>query len=151
MLALPAFGMCDALLTYRPIGAEVDPEEVDRHAVTRGTPVYAAATEAGPVSWSRKGGPALDDASLREAVPEGAIMVLVPGVAFDESRWRLGRGGGFYDRSLAALRARGPVCAVGLAYEVQIVAELPHEVWDQPMDLVATERRLIEAHSGGVA
>jgi len=112
--------------------------------------VYAAATEAGPVSWSREGGPALDDASLREAVPEGAIMVLVPGVAFDESCGRLGRGGGFYDRSLAALRATGPVCAVGLAYDAQIVAELPRDVWDQQMDLVATDRRLLQADSGDV-
>ncbi len=151
VLALPEFGTSRALLTYRPIGAEVDPEGVGRHAATRGMPVYAAATEAGPVSWSQEGGAALDDASLREAVSDGAIMVLVPGVAFEESLWRLGRGGGFYDRSLAALRATGPVCAVGLAYEAQIAVELPHDGWDQPMDLVATERRLLRAERGGVA
>ena len=145
--ALPAFSMSRAVLTYRAIGAEVDPDGVARLASARGMPVYEAASAAGPISWSRAGEPLLDEAAIRRQVPEGAVLVLVPGVAFDEAGWRLGRGGGFYDRALAALRSTGSVCAVGLAYEMQIVAEVPHEAWDQGMDVVVTERRLLR---GGI-
>jgi 5-formyltetrahydrofolate cyclo-ligase len=80
---------------------------------------------------------------VRAATPPGPLVVLVPGVAFDEAGGRLGRGGGFYDRSLAALRATGAVYAVGLAYEAQMAARVPRDAWDEPVDVVATERRLL--------
>ena len=59
-------------------------------------------------------------------------------VACDGSGRRLGRGGGYYDRALAAAGARG-VLRVGLAYEDQIVEAVPVEPHDQTLDVVVTE------------
>lgn len=70
------------------------------------------------------------------------VFAIVPGVGFDLSGVRLGRGGGFYDRALAALRRAGSVRAVGVAFECQIVSKLPHDPWDQGVDVVVSERRV---------
>ena len=54
-------------------------------------------------------------------------------------RQRLGYGGGFYDRTLAALRAQRPTLAVGFAWAAQEADALPLEPTDQPLDAVVTE------------
>jgi 5-formyltetrahydrofolate cyclo-ligase len=72
-------------------------------------------------------------------VPE---ILIVPMLAFDASGFRLGYGGGFYDRTLAALRAAGPVAAIGLAFTAQEVDALPVEATDQPLDAIVTEHGL---------
>ncbi len=71
-----------------------------------------------------------------EAVPE---ILIVPLVAFDARGYRLGYGGGFYDRTLEGLRASGPVLAVGFAYAAQEAEALPVEPTDQRLDAVVTE------------
>lgn len=71
-------------------------------------------------------------------------LLLVPLLATTRDGVRLGQGGGYYDRTLAALRAKGPVMAVGLAWEVQIAEFLPLEAWDQRLDMVATPARLVD-------
>jgi 5-formyltetrahydrofolate cyclo-ligase len=68
--------------------------------------------------------------------------LIVPLVAFDAACHRLGYGGGFYDRTLATLRAEKPVRAVGLAYAAQRVGSLPLEASDVQLDGVATETGL---------
>jgi 5-formyltetrahydrofolate cyclo-ligase len=65
-------------------------------------------------------------------------ILLVPLLAFDRRGWRLGYGGGFYDRTLAALRARRPIAAVGLAYDEQQVDAVPYLDYDQRLDWVLT-------------
>lgn len=65
-------------------------------------------------------------------------IVLVPLLAVDRGGWRLGYGGGFYDRTLQGLRARKPVLAIGLAYEEQVVDAVPHLDYDEPLDWVLT-------------
>jgi 5-formyltetrahydrofolate cyclo-ligase len=65
-------------------------------------------------------------------------MLLVPLLAFDRRGWRLGYGGGFYDRTLGTLRARKPVVAVGLGYDQQQVDAVPHLPYDQRLDWVLT-------------
>lgn len=66
-------------------------------------------------------------------------VLIVPLLAFDWRGYRLGYGGGFYDRTLEGLRARGPVIAVGFAFAAQEVEEVPIEPTDQPLDLIVTE------------
>ena len=66
-------------------------------------------------------------------------VLLVPLLAFDRAGYRLGYGGGFYDRTLARLRAAGPALAVGLAHAGQEVAEVPRDAHDQRLDWIATE------------
>ncbi|HSR80899.1 MAG TPA: 5-formyltetrahydrofolate cyclo-ligase [Hyphomicrobiaceae bacterium] len=63
-------------------------------------------------------------------------VVLAPLMAFDASGWRLGYGGGYYDRTLRALRALGPIVAVGLAYDEQQVDAVPHLDYDERLDWV---------------
>ena len=70
-------------------------------------------------------------------------VLLVPVVAFDGRGHRLGRGGGYYDSTLAALRAERTVLAIGLAFDIQEVLEVPAEPNDQPLDMVITERRTL--------
>lgn len=70
--------------------------------------------------------------------PPGEVdLFVVPGVGFDQSGRRLGYGRGYYDRLFEA--ARPEAWRVGLAYQSQIVPELPSESHDVPMHLVVTE------------
>ncbi len=77
--------------------------------------------------------------------PLSPRVVLVPLLAFDRSGYRLGYGGGFYDRTLAALRSYGGVTAVGVAYADQEVDSVPHAAHDQRLDWIVTEQALLKA------
>ncbi len=72
-------------------------------------------------------------------------LVLVPGLGFDLSGGRLGRGRGFYDRLLA--RVVGTAC--GVAFEEQLCAELPCEAHDVGLDCLVTPERLLSFSSSG--
>lgn len=80
-----------------------------------------------------------------EVPPDSAPVVipqvlLIPLLAFDPQGWRLGYGGGFYDRTLAVLRPAGPVLAIGVAYAGQQVDHVPHDpATDARLDAVVTE------------
>jgi len=85
---------------------------------------------------------AIREPSSDAAVVEPGIL-LVPLLAFDESGNRLGYGAGHYDRTLAALRARGRVLAVGLAFEAQRAPRVPVGPRDQPLDCIVTEEGVV--------
>ena len=70
-------------------------------------------------------------------------VLLVPLLAFDRKGYRLGYGGGFYDRTLELLRAKKPVTAIGVAYAVQEVDSVLHDHHDQLLNFVMTEKELI--------
>lgn len=61
-------------------------------------------------------------------------VVIVPGVGFTRAGDRLGRGGGHYDRLLS----RSPATSIGVAFDIQLVLELPTEPHDRGVDLVVT-------------
>jgi 5-formyltetrahydrofolate cyclo-ligase len=76
----------------------------------------------------------------------GAIdpdVLLVPLLAFDARHYRLGYGAGFYDRTLAGLRARKKILAIGVAYSAQRVGDVPVDGWDEALDLVLTEHGIV--------
>lgn len=79
-----------------------------------------------------------------DEIDERLDVALIVGLAFDRRGYRLGHGGGFFDRFLAA----HPVPAVGLAYELQIVDRLPVEPHDRPMDRIVTERGVLIPRDG---
>ncbi len=76
-----------------------------------------------------------------EVLPD---VLLVPMLAYDARGFRLGYGGGFYDRTLAKLRGLKKVTAIGVAYSGQEVEEVPRDEHDQPLDWIMTERETIK-------
>ncbi|WP_300032193.1 5-formyltetrahydrofolate cyclo-ligase [uncultured Roseobacter sp.] len=136
---------------YMPIRTEIDPlpamEEASAHGVV-GVPVISAAGL--PLKFARwEPGAELEPRAFGARVPVRPVffepeIVIVPLVAFDASGGRLGYGGGFYDRTLELLRSRRATLAVGFAYEAQQADTLPLEPTDQPLDLIVTEKRVID-------
>ncbi|RMH46197.1 MAG: 5-formyltetrahydrofolate cyclo-ligase [Alphaproteobacteria bacterium] len=132
---------------YLPIGSEVDVTGAMAE-LSRSGPVAVPVVEAkaAPLRFREwRPGVATRPGAFGVPVPEqGAWLeprvVIVPLLAFDPRGFRLGYGGGFYDRTLEALRRRGRVLAVGVAYEAQLLPEIPLEPTDQPLDAVVTER-----------
>jgi 5-formyltetrahydrofolate cyclo-ligase len=88
---------------------------------------------------------------IREPKPEAPEVfpdiLLVPMLAFDRSGQRVGYGAGYYDMTIAALRARKPVTTVGIAYAEQEVAEVPSTPRDARLDLVLTEHEIIDVRA----
>lgn len=66
-------------------------------------------------------------------------LLIVPLVGFDARGFRLGYGGGFYDRTLQGLRAKRPTLAVGFGFAAQELAEVPIDEFDQRLDMMVTE------------
>ena len=85
---------------------------------------------------------------IREPKPEAPEVfpdiLLVPLLAFDRSGHRIGYGAGYYDMTITALRARKSVAAVGIAFAAQEVAQVPSTPRDARLDLVLTEREVID-------
>jgi 5-formyltetrahydrofolate cyclo-ligase len=79
--------------------------------------------------------------SAEEVEPD---VLVIPLLAFDRAGYRLGYGGGFYDRTLEKLRARKTVIAIGVAYAAQEVPHVPIGPHDQPLDYVMTEREVLQ-------
>jgi 5-formyltetrahydrofolate cyclo-ligase len=71
-------------------------------------------------------------------------ILIVPLLAFDRRGHRIGYGAGYFDMTIAALRARKPVVAAGIAFAAQEIAEVPITPRDARLDLVLTERGLID-------
>jgi len=145
--ALAHFG--DAPLAgYMPIRTEIDPlPAMAAHPGPVGVPVILGPGQ--PLifrAWHPDtpmiAGPfgALIPETGAEITPR---VLIVPLVAFDRRGFRLGYGGGFYDRTLERLRAQGPVTAIGFAYGAQELPEVPVEPTDQPLDLIVTETGIL--------
>jgi 5-formyltetrahydrofolate cyclo-ligase len=130
---------------YMPMRTEIDPlPAMAAHQGPVGVPVIVAkATPLRFREWS-PGCPMVEGAFKAMIPEEGAWVepevLIVPMLAFDARGYRLGYGGGFYDRTLEGLRARGPVLAVGFAFAAQEVAEVPTDEFDQRLDAVVTEK-----------
>ncbi len=84
--------------------------------------------------------------------PEAALtvtpdIIVCPLLSFKKNGTRLGMGGGFYDRTLSALRRSGRVLAVGYAYGAQEASQLPADPHDEKLDWIVTEREAIRVTS----
>jgi len=80
--------------------------------------------------------------SYRPVPPENIDLVIVPGVAFDKKGTRLGFGAGFYDKFLNKLSDKTKLIA--LAFELQLIDNIPSQSHDIPVDYLITERRIID-------
>jgi 5-formyltetrahydrofolate cyclo-ligase len=85
---------------------------------------------------------------IREPKPEAPAVdpdiLLVPLLGFDRAGYRVGYGGGYYDVTIAALRAKKQVTAIGIAFAAQEVGQVPRTESDARLDLVLTEREVID-------
>lgn len=133
--------------SYLPIGSEIDPQPLMRALAEQGAigalPVIVA--KARPLTFrSYLDGDPLEEKlwGIREPLANQPVCVpdilVLPMLAFDDQGWRLGYGGGFYDRTLAGLRAEKAVVAIGLAYDGQRVDAVPYDDYDERLDFVLT-------------
>jgi len=152
LLALPELAGAGVVLTYAALPSELDPaiaidtlrERGARIAYTRiEAPGVLAMHEVadgtqlipGPLSIRQ---PAVD---APRVAPDEVDAVIVPGVAFDESGARLGYGGGYFDRLLPTLR--DDCLRIGVAFDEQLLEEIPAEEHDAYVDVVVTPSRTI--------
>lgn len=142
-----------AVGVFWPIGTEPDTRmllaALDYHDFVAALPVAGAMGE--PLAFRRwREGQPLAVGAMRIPEPASSLpavtpeLLFVPCAAFDRRGFRAGYGGGYYDATLALLRARGPIPAIGVAYGCQEVAAIPEEPHDQPLDFVLTESELID-------
>ena len=135
---------------YWPVGEELDCRPLLHRLIVGGCVIglpvvvapgapltFRAWAPGAPMQAGAKGIPV----PAGDAAAVSPSVLVVPLLAFDRSGYRLGYGGGYYDRTLAALRDSGrPVVAVGFAYAAQQVAAVPHTAADQRLDWIVTER-----------
>jgi len=133
---------------YMPMRTEIDPlPAMAAHDGPVGVPVIVAkATPLQFREWTSTA--AMIEGPFGARVPEGGEWItpqvlIVPLLAWDRRGYRLGYGGGFYDRTLQGLRERGPVVAIGFAFAAQEVDAVPIDATDQRLDMVVTEAGMV--------
>lgn len=136
-----------AVSAFCAIGDEIDPRPLMMRLAAEGHPLALPVMQGKGLplvfrAWSDGDEMAVAKWEIAEPLASRAIIVpdilLVPLLAFDARGTRLGYGGGFYDRTLAQLRAIKSITAVGIAYDEQRLDAVPHLNYDQPLDWVLT-------------
>jgi len=154
LISLPEFNAARALLVYvSSKDNEVDTLALIRTALERGRTVLVpvAVQSTREMVWSEL--KSLDELKrstfgimepreewVRPCEHTETDAAIVPGIAFDVAGYRIGYGGGYYDRFLAAFHGT----TIALAYELQIYESIPAEPHDRCVDLVVTENRIID-------
>jgi 5-formyltetrahydrofolate cyclo-ligase len=142
---------------FMPLGSEIDPLPLMRKLAGEGArlalPVVAGRGKPLVMREWIFGGPLSPGIwGIREPGPQAAEVepdiLLVPLLAFDRAGHRLGYGGGYYDRTLTQLRAGKAIVAVGLAYAAHEAPAVPATPRDALLDLVLTERGVIDLRGG---
>ncbi len=150
LLNLPAVRSAKSWFVYVSSGSEVNTHQLIRDLLERGLLVAVPRVISGDEMIAQQirsfeelhlGLFGFLEPPIGEAHHGGIDVCICPGVAFTERGDRLGSGRGFYDRYLAA---HPPRLAIGLAFELQLVAQLPMEAHDRRMDYIVTERQAIQ-------
>jgi 5-formyltetrahydrofolate cyclo-ligase len=142
-IALPQAAIIGGYVRFR---SEIDPAPLMAWLAAHGARLALPRIEgeAGLVFRAYAPGDRLEKSQFGVLEPRAAAqrlvpsMLLAPLLGFDRAGHRLGYGQGHYDRALEGLRARGAVCAIGLAFAEQEVSALPAEAHDQRLDWVLT-------------
>lgn len=150
LLALPALDAAPGVVAgYWPMRSEADPRPIMSALADQGrTLALPAVVDGRLVFRAWRPGEALVPGGFGTSVPppDGMTVeprvLLVPLLAFDARRFRLGYGKGHYDRAIAALKPR---LTIGVAFHIQRVETLPVEAHDAALDLIVTERYVLAA------
>ena len=141
-------GATGRVALYRPLGSELDPGPLAARLAAAGAAILLPVVVArgSSLTFREAGDPAAhvpDAAGLLAPPPTAAEarpdLILAPLLAFDGRGGRLGYGGGYYDRAIAALRAGPGVRVIGLAFAGQEVPEVPAGAGDQRLDAICVE------------
>jgi len=139
---------------YSPIGKEVATEQIRDHALKAGKKLYYPKSGEGEdgafirmrsVGELRPGRYGILEPTGSEGLTQSdqeSLVVFVPGLAFDLAGNRLGRGKGWYDRAVEGFADGARF--VALAYEFQIMEQIPVEAWDRRVHYIITEERTID-------
>jgi len=140
---------------YWPFKEEADPRPLMQALSAKGHPLALPriSRRASPLEFRRwiEGDPMRPNAyEIAEPLAGAEIVtpsiLLVPMLSFDARGYRLGYGGGYYDRTLTALRSARKIAAVGVAYAGQEVSEAPRRGHDEPLDAIVTEKGFRRFH-----
>ena len=133
-----------ALAGYMPMRTEINPlPAMEAHEGPVCVPVIMG--KAQPLKFREwTPGCAMIPGEFGALIPSDGVWIepevlIVPLLAFDARGFRLGSGGGFYDRTLQALRAKQPTIAIGFAFAAQQIADVPIDANDQRLDAIITE------------
>ena len=138
---------------FWPMRSEIDPAPLMRQLAARGARLALPRVEGrrSPLAFRAYafGDPLRAGTwGIQEPLSAAALVapdvLIVPLAAFDRRGHRIGYGAGYYDLSLRQLRARKPIVAVGLGFAVQEISAVPATPHDERLDLVLTERELID-------
>ena len=156
LLATPAYLAAAKVVLYAPLGREVETALIAADALRSHRQLYYPVVDRnrhrlllGAVSSPSELRPGAfgisEPPTIGALEPDelGAALVCVPGIAFTPAAVRLGRGGGYYDRLLAALDSGG--VTAGLGYSFQLIDRLPEQAHDRRLDLVVTESAVYAA------
>ena len=151
-LGLPEFIQSSSVMLFASLPDEFDTMPLIDQALMMGKSVYMP-----KVDWRRRKllicridsisdleegyWGILEPPEERSASPEELDFIIVPGMAFDITGNRLGRGGGYYDRLLSERGMDAITC--GAAYDCQIFAQIPQEEHDRTVDMLVTEQRVM--------
>jgi 5-formyltetrahydrofolate cyclo-ligase len=144
----------DAVISgFMPLNSEISPLPLMRKlseagarlalpvVVGRGVPLSMRAYAFGDALVKGVWGIRVPPPETPEVAPD---VLLVPLLAFDRNGNRLGYGAGYYDMTIAALRAKQPVVTVGIAFAAQEIDLVPTTPRDVRLDLVLTEREIVD-------
>lgn len=152
IMSLDAYKRAEKLFLYVSVGKEVDTYAIIRDAITKGKQVYIPICHGGGIMSAarlfsendlvegRYGIPTVSP-SAPVISPEELDLILVPGVCFDKTGNRLGRGGGYYDRYLANDKLEAAL--VGVCRSEQLVDILEVDVHDKKVDILVSDTRVI--------
>ena len=92
-----------------------------------------------PLKVSRQGIP--EPYKKKKVIPD---VLIVPLVGFDKNKFRLGYGGGFYDRYISKSLNFKKILTIGFAFSFQEIAKIPINKFDQKLDIILTNKRIIK-------
>ena len=142
------FAAAKTVLAFYPLASEPDIRPLLQHILDSGRTLLLPRTEGGGVMRALR---VRSLAELEKRPPYGIYeppetaaeltpdVVLVPGMAFDEAGYRLGHGGGYYDRYLSGFTGG----TIGVSFDALVLEAVPREAHDRPVDVIVTERRTI--------